>query len=120
MDEADRCDRVALIQRGRLLAVDAPAAIAAAFGRPLFGIRATPRYEALLALRRFPHVRSVLPFGEVHHYTDQRADVAAATLSGELRQFLSLQGIEDAHIEPIVPTVEDTFIARMTAPDGDR
>ncbi len=93
MDEADRCDRVALIQRGRLLALDAPAAIAAAFDRPLFGVRAAARYEALLALRRFPHVRSVLPFGEVLHYTDQRAGVEVETLRRELRQFLSREGI---------------------------
>src|SRR6478735_1629404 len=70
MDEADRCDRVALIQRGRLLAVDAPAAVARAFDRPLIGIRPPDRYKALLTLRRFPNVRSVFPFGEVLHYSD--------------------------------------------------
>jgi ABC-2 type transport system ATP-binding protein len=117
MDEADRCDRVALIQRGRLLAVDTPAAIARAFDRPLLGIRAVPRYESLLALRRFPHARSVLPFGDVHHYTDDRADVPASALIGEIRQFLDSQGIRDAEVTPLEPTVEDTFIARMGAPD---
>jgi len=51
MDEADRCDRVALVQRGHLLAVDTPAAVARAFDRPLIGIRAAKRYESLVALR---------------------------------------------------------------------
>jgi ABC-type multidrug transport system ATPase subunit len=118
MDEADRCDRVALIQQGRLLAVDTPKAIAQALDRPLFGIRAPKRYEALLALREFPHARSVLPFGEVHHYTDQRADVNPDSLSRELREFLHSHGIGDAEVSVIPPTVEDTFIARMADPDA--
>jgi len=118
MDEADRCDRVALIQRGRLLAVDAPAAVARAFDRPLIGIRSSRRYDALLTLRRFPHVRSVFPFGEVLHYTDQRADVPASLLVDELREFLRKDGIDTAEVVRIEPTVEDAFIARMGEPES--
>ncbi len=117
MDEADRCDRVALIQRGRLLAVDTPTAIAQSFDRPLIGIRAARRYEALLALRRFPHVHSVLPFGEVHHYSDERGDAPADLLVSELRQFLEHEGIPDAEVTRLAPTVEDAFIARMGDPE---
>ena len=118
MDEADRCDRVALIQRGRLLAVDTPDAIARAFDRPLIGIRTAHRYDALLALRQLPHARSVLPFGDVIHYTDQRADVTADVVMGELHQLLRSKEIGDAEIAPLTPTVEDVFIARMGAPEG--
>ncbi len=118
MDEANRCDRVALVQRGRLLAVDSPSAIAHAFDRPLIGIRAPQRYETLLALRRFPYARSVLPFGNVQHYTDERADVQADALVEELRGFLRSEGIHDAEVTPLTPTVEDTFIARMGAPES--
>jgi len=118
MDEANRCDRVALIQRGRLLGVDKPQAIAGAFDRPLIGIRAPRRYEALVALRRFPHVRSVFPFGEVHHYTDERVDVAGHRLVDELRQFLLSEGIDAAEVTAIEPTVEDAFIARMGDPEA--
>ena len=117
MDEADRCDRVALIQRGRLLAIDTPDAIARAFDRPLIGIRTTQRYDALLALRELPNNRSVLPFGDVIHYTDQRADVSADLVIGELQQLLQSKGIGDAEIAPLTPTVEDVFIARMGAPE---
>jgi ABC-2 type transport system ATP-binding protein len=118
MDEADRCDRIALIQRGRLLAVDTPAAVAGAFDRPLIGIRATKRYEALVALRRFPHTRSVLPFGEVHHYTDQRADARPDVVIRELHEFLDREGFGGAEVTELTPTVEDTFIARMGDPDS--
>ena len=118
MDEADRCDRVALIQRGRLLAVDTPGAIARAFDRPLIGIRTSRRYDALLALRTFPHAHSVLPFGDVIHFTDQRADAGAANVIGELREFLRSQGIADVEISQLTPSVEDVFIARMGAPEA--
>ena len=118
MDEADRCDRVALIQRGRLLAVDSPDAIARAFDRPLIGIRTTQRYDALLALRQLPNARSVLPFGDVIHYTDKRAGVSPDVTMGELQQWLRSKGIGDAEITPLTPTVEDVFIARMGAPEG--
>src|SRR5436190_792254 len=53
MDEASRCGRIALVQQGRLLAVDRPSAIVAAFDRPLFGISAPKRYDALRALRDY-------------------------------------------------------------------
>ena len=64
MDEANRCDRVALMQRGQLLAVDTPEAITRSFDRPLLAVRADDRYRALLALRDYPHTHTVYPFGE--------------------------------------------------------
>ena len=50
MDEAIRCDRVALIQRGRLLGVDEPGAIARSFEGDVFEVDAPERYRALLAI----------------------------------------------------------------------
>ena len=119
MDEARRCDRIALIHRGRLLAVDTPAGIVRAFDRPLLGVRARERFKALLALRAYQHAHSVYPFGEVIHYTDQRTDAPTETLAADVRAFLAAKGFPDASAEPIEPTVEDSFIAR-TASSGDR
>jgi ABC-type multidrug transport system ATPase subunit len=120
MDEANRCDRVALMQGGRLLAVDAPQAIARSFDRPLLAVQSASRYPALLALREFPHAQSVYPFGDTLHYVDARADAPPALIAGELRAFLASRGFADARVEPTPPTVEDTFIARMGAPEGTR
>jgi len=119
MDEANRCDRVALIQRGQLLAVDTPQAITASFDRPLLSVRAANRYRALLALRTSPHARSVYPFGDVLHYTDARADAPAGQIEGEVRAFLNSSGFADVVVTPIAATVEDVFIARMTANDRE-
>jgi len=113
MDEADRCDRVALIQRGRLLALDAPDAIARGFGRPLFAVRADRRYESLLALRRLPHTQQVYPFGESLHYTDARDDAPPDRIQRDVEDFLRREGFGDVHVALTEPTVEDTFMARM-------
>ena len=120
MDEADRCDRVALMQGGRLLAVDTPQQIAQSFERPLIAVRAARRYPALLALRQSPHAHAVYPFGDTIHYVDARKGEPAPRIAAELRAFLTSQGFADAQAEPAVPTVEDSFIARMGAPEGTR
>jgi len=119
MDEARRCDRIALIHRGRLLAVDTPAGIVRAFDRPLLGVRARERFKALLALRAYQHAQSVYPFGEVIHYTDQRQQAPPERIAADVRAFLTAKGFADASAEPIEPTVEDSFIAR-TASSGDQ
>src|SRR5438093_422902 len=103
MDEATRCDRIALIHRGCLLAVDAPAAIVRAFDRRLLGVRARDRYKALLALRGYEHAHGVYPFGEVIHYTDKRTDAAVDRLVQDVRAFLAEHGFADASVEPITP-----------------
>lgn len=115
MDEANRCDRVALMQGGRVIALDTPAAIAGSFARPLFAVRARDRLAALDALRSFPHVHSVFPFGDVHHFTDERRDLPADTVAAEVRRYLAGAGVTDADVEPVTPTVEDVFIDRMGA-----
>jgi ABC-type multidrug transport system ATPase subunit len=120
MDEATRCHRVALIQHGRLLAVDTPASIVAAFERPLFGINTPQRYDALRALREYEHVHSIFPFGELLHYTDKRQDRPAAQIQRELGDFLRSRGIDDASIDTIQPSIEDSFIARMSTTEAVR
>ena len=117
MDEADRCGRVALIQRGRLLAVDAPARIAASFGRPLFTIRAAERYPLLLAARAYPNAATVFPFGDVLHYTDRRDAMAPEAIARELADHLRGHGLTDVEVESTAPTIEDTFMARMGEPE---
>ena len=115
MDEAGRCDRVALMQHGRILVTDSPQAITASFPRPLFGVRAHDRYRALLSLRSHPHAASVFPFGETVHYTDRRAEVSSSDVVVEIRDFLTREGLEGVSIEAATPTIEDTFMDLMTA-----
>lgn len=115
MDEADRCDRVALIQGGRLLAVDAPLAIARSFDHPLFAVRADNRYRALLALRKYEHARTVYPFGDALHYTDARTDAPFGGIEQDVRGYLERLGFSRVETAHIPATVEDSFMARMGA-----
>jgi ABC-2 type transport system ATP-binding protein len=114
MDEAGRCDRVALIQRGQLLGIDVPSAVAASFSGVVFEVRSRERFRALLVLRAFEHTGTVHLFGESLHYTDRRAGYSVA---GDVVACLRASGIE-AEVTPTAPTIEDTFIQRMGAPEA--
>ena len=115
MDEASRCDRVALMQGGRVLEVDAPQAFGARYPLPLLAVTGGNRYRVLLALREFAHARAVYPFGDAVHYTDDRTGTAAAAIAPELRDFLAGRG-ESVDVAPIAAGIEDAFIALMRAP----
>jgi ABC-type multidrug transport system ATPase subunit len=117
MDEADRCDRVALLQRGRVLAIDRPAAIGERFPHALFAVRGRERYAVLQALRGYRHAVSAFPFGDELHYSDARSAAPPDATAGEVRAHLRAQGFVDAEVAPIRPGIEDTFMALMGAPE---
>jgi ABC-2 type transport system ATP-binding protein len=110
MDEASRCDRVALIQQGNILQVDRPEAIEAAFPRPLFAIQHTDAHHLLRMLRQKPEHLSVFAFGDSIHYTDQRAEISQEQLARELQA----TGLKDVQVRQIAPTIEDCFMELMT------
>jgi ABC-2 type transport system ATP-binding protein len=109
MDEAARCDRVALVQQGKILAIDAPANVGRRFPGPLFAVRGADRYKMLQALREYPSVRSASPFGSELHYADANPDASAE----DIRAFLAGRGFASATVMPIQPGIEDTFMALM-------
>lgn len=107
MDEAARCDRIALMRSGRCLSVDTPAGIRSSFGRQLWSVRSVAMYKLLVDLRAFPGTYSCYAFGDAHHLTlkENGKDMDA------LKQFLKEKGYTDVEIEPIEPSVEDRFMA---------
>ena len=113
MDEAVRCNRVALMQRGRILDIADPRGIGARFDRPLLSVRSAERMRLLRALREHPHAHSVFPFGEAAHYTDQRTDRDAREIAAELGRHLAERGLADAEVSVIEPGIEDVFMALM-------
>lgn len=113
MDEADRCDRVALMQKGRVLAIDTPDAIGARFPRPLFAVHGLPRHTTIEALRAYPYVASVQPFGDTLHYSDAREGLDAASVIRDVTAWLVARDIRELHITSIAPGIEDAFMALM-------
>ena len=106
MDEASRCDRVALCNEGRILGIDTPTDIVAGFDSPLYAVQADNMYQLLISARRARGVVECYPFGEAHHLiVDAEFDI------GQFKAELAdVQGLQ---IEPAEPTIEDMFIKLM-------
>ena len=110
MDEALRCERIALMQDGRLLTVASPAEIISRFDGQLYAIRADDMSRLLKDLRGTALVGSCFSFGDTHHITFREDGAAAqAALLASLRERNHI-GLE---LLPIQPTVEDCFIQLM-------
>lgn len=118
MDEAARCDRVALMQGGRILAIDLPGNIGNSFPRPLFSVTSSQRLPLLRALRSLPHTVSALPFGSDIHVSDRRAQLDPSEIAADIHRGLTSAGVADANVQPIAAGIEDVFIELMGSPAG--
>jgi ABC-2 type transport system ATP-binding protein len=116
MDEASRCDRIALMQGGVVLAIDAPAQIGARYPRHLFAVSGQPRHRVLGALRALPHTASAFAFGDTVHCSDARTDVDSMVAMSEIEHGLLAAGVTAVRIQPIAPGIEDVFIELMGSP----
>lgn len=116
MDEALRCDRVALIQEGRILDIDVPGSIGQRFKHPLVAVQASHRHKLLLTLRQMPNAHSVYPFGDTLHFADARPNVSAEVVAHELESALRSQGFSDVAAAPVVAGIEDVFMELMSHP----
>lgn len=108
MDEADRCDRIAFIQTGRILAVDTPTGMTSRFQKPLFAVQGQATYRLIQDLRQADFTESCYAFGDSLHLTT-KSGTEPATVS----TYLSGKGHEGAAIQPIKAGIEDTFMALM-------
>lgn len=110
MDEANRCDRVALMQEGKILQIDTPKAIVLDFDKPLLGIKSKDTYKLLQALKAYSKTNTVHPFGEFLHFTDkgEKPDIE------QLKYYLREEGIDEVEIQSIQPNIEDQFMALMS------
>lgn len=106
MDEASRCDRIALCNEGRILGIDTPDGIVGRFDAPLYAVRAANMYALLSAARKAEGVAECYPFGEVHHLVADGA-FDPKRFTEELGQ------LEGLSVEPTAPTIEDVFIKLM-------
>lgn len=108
MDEAMRCDRVALIQGGRILAIDTPARIREGFGKKLFRITADNKYRLLLSMRKYSGTETAYPFGDSVHVTfkNNRYDES-------LKEFLKSESLGHVRVEESEAGIEDRFLDLM-------
>jgi len=106
MDEAAICDRIALIQDGKILEIDTPEAIVKHYPKQIYNVRANNMYQLINSLNAYEHNHSAYPFGEFVHYTDSRKDFNTK----ELFHYLESKNQSDITIEKTAATIEDTFM----------
>lgn len=106
MDEAALCDRIALIQDGKILEIDTPKHIVKHFPKKLYNVRAQNMHQLIENLKTYKHTYSVYPFGEFIHYSDKRIEFNKE----ELFEYLKQKGLSEVSIEPTQTTIEDTFM----------
>ncbi len=114
MDEAELCDRIALIQHGHILSIDTPSAIAQGYTRPLYAISSLNMFALLNDLRSAEFCYSCYGFGSAHHFTPHSADIS----ENDIRHFLDGFNHHEVMIERITPTIEDRFMELMSITDN--
>lgn len=105
MDEAERCERIALINAGRILKVDTPQRLVEGIGERLYNASAGDMYPLLMALRSMPEVRNCYTFGATLHVVAGDG-FDAARITADLQR----RGLTDVRISPARGNIEDLFI----------
>lgn len=108
MDEAMKCDRVALIQEGRLLSIDQPEKIREEFSSRLFSVRAPEKFRLINALRSYSGIRTAYPFGDSVHVT-----FTGNEFDDSIYEYLSRMGVSNVIITETRAGIEDRFLELM-------
>ncbi len=104
MDEANLCDRIALIQKGEILSIDTPAKIIESFPQQLYALHSSKTYKLLQDVRNYGGTDSCFAFGDSLHATFKQG------AEKEVVAYLQSKGNEDVEIKTITPSIEDCFI----------
>ena len=118
LDEAERCSRVALLNEGRVLAIDEPQRLQQGFAGELYELVAQPHRVAYEVLGGIDGVSDRQTFGERLHVrtaAGRGADVEAA-----MRQVFEQAQVSVVSMRRIVPSLEDVFIDRVRGAEGPR
>ncbi len=109
MDEANLCDRVALIQNGEIMSIDTPEKIIDNFGRKLWAIKSDNIYKLILDLKQLESINTVFPFGEYLHITSKTNDFDAEGLVTLLKE----KNHNNIEFKEIKANIEDCFMELM-------
>ena len=114
MEEAEYCHRLALMNRGRLIALDTPARVKGLMREPLLEIVTADGPGVAGALQGRPGVAEAAMFGRAVHVTVENAETAAR----ELPAFLASRGLPVERIHTIEPSLEDVFVTLVRREGG--
>ncbi|MDP4263780.1 MAG: ABC transporter ATP-binding protein [Bacteroidota bacterium] len=106
MDEAGLCDRVALLQSGKILSINTPQGVVNEFGKTLFAVKSNDMLHLLNDLKQNEDIEDAYPFGEYHHVIMKHGG------ENELKDYLRQTG-RQYEMKEVRPDIEDCFIALM-------
>jgi ABC-2 type transport system ATP-binding protein len=106
MDETSLCDRIALIQKGKILKIDSPENIISKYEKIIYDVQAKNTHGLIHDLKNYPNQYSVYAFGEFIHYIDKKADFNP----NDLHDYLKNKNHTDIVIKPAIITIEDVFM----------
>ena len=106
MDEAGLCDRVALLQSGKILSINTPQGVVNEFGKTLLAVKSGNMLQLLNELKQNKEVQDAYPFGEYHHV------IMKSGGQNELNNYLK-QTNRQYELKQVQPNIEDCFIALM-------
>lgn len=115
MDEAIRCHRVALMQTGEILSIEAPGKIIDQFPFDLYAVKTTDRYKVLRCLKQYQHTNSLYLFGDALHYTDLRSEFNP----DEIIDYVMEETGARLQINRINPGIEDCFMELLATHTND-
>ncbi len=133
MDEAKLCERIALIQNGRIMSVDTPRNIIDAYPEKLYAAKSNDIYKLLKDFRGHPEIKSCFAFGEYLHISLKNENRSTpngqrSTVNGQRQnvnpqlEILNRIAAENNHtgieIKEIEPGIEDSFILLMSQNDA--
>ena len=111
MDEAALCDRIALMQHGKILSINTPSTISNSYPDLLFEVRAGRTANVLRALENFDQKKNVYAYGEfVHLSVEQNENFNIENIV----EYLKKEGFENIEINPIKASIEDSFIRLLS------
>jgi ABC-type multidrug transport system ATPase subunit len=106
MDEASLCDRIALIQKGKIQKIDTPDNIIQNYNKNIYDVKTNNMHQLIQDLKRFPSHYSVFAFGEFVHYIDSNEEFDIM----KLQVYLEDKQHQNIIIQKATTTIEDVFM----------
>src|SRR5665647_293795 len=109
MDEAELCDRVALMQSGKIMSIDSPRNIIKKFTKTMWSVRSAEMYRLLNDLQQYSNTEKCYAFGEFHHLVLKND----STGKDEIMNYLLYLSHHEIELQVTQPNIEDCFIELM-------
>ena len=111
MDEAALCDRIALMQHGKILSIDTPENISDSYPDYIFEVKAGRTSTVLKSLEKFNQKKNVYAYGEFVHLTLEKNDGFSES---KIMDYLKNEGFENIEINAVKASIEDSFIRLLS------